>query len=269
MFRYSVAIIAVVITLPACAHDADLDSTKDPAVAEQANAALVLQGSSGLSPVCFWDDNTQMSLRIYGKMSLLDNGVLRAPYMLPKGCADVPEYVVRCALPRGEMVKTASGTVYEGAFGFAPNWVNEKLSSSEQRSITACLLQSLSSVKDVPFGLDESSGAEIPGLSESILAGNLFLGGTAPIGAAAFQASGCVADGLVDMCGGNAEAALKARICGNSAKCGLDLFGSCSEACEFDASGHVVNCFGTDLPGYLEMRVEDAAMASLHGSVCQ
>lgn len=274
-FFFAPAALALAFVLPACA-DGDSEFAPGDDVTWQDGEApqeVVTSGRSGLSPTCFWNDSTQMTLRLYGKQSLEENGALRPPHALSDSCAEVVDYVVRCALPQGTIVKTAAGKAYEGQFGLAPNWVDAPLSSSEQRWVTACLLQHVSSVDDVPIALAGANpafgGSEQAFQGESIVSGNLFTGGTAPIGEPAFEAYGCADTGLVDACGADAEVALYERMCGKSAKCGLKMLGSCADQCEFDGNGKVIGCFGDVSRELVRMRVDSAAMTALHGDVCQ
>jgi hypothetical protein len=258
----------------AATQTACIAETNPDEVSEERLPAEAPMSRTGLSPYCFWHDHTQVTLRDYGAQPLLDeSGLLRAPHFLPSGCDDVPSYVVRCALPAGKKVETASGELYEGRFGLASGWLEAKLTSAEQRFITACLLQHLGGEREVPFTLEGQSpalgGALQSSQPESTLSGNLFMGGTAPVGAAAFQALACVDVGLEETCSDAAEGALRARICGKSARCGLEVVGSCMEVCDYDENGAIANCHGDMMRDALRMQIATKDISTLHGDACR
>jgi hypothetical protein len=275
MARLTLAVLAgIITTLSGCSleHDSG-QKTGDDAV--DVSRAQSPGSHTGLSPFCFWHDSTQVTLRVYGGQSLLDeSGLLRPPHFLPDGCAEVPAYMIRCALPEGERIEMASGEVLEGRFGLAPGWLDARLTADEQPLLTACLLQHLGGEVEASFSLegqhdalaDAPSSASRP---ESILGGNLFMGGTTPVGEAAFAAVACVDAGLDAACGGAAEDALRARICGKAAVCGLEIVGACQDACDFDDEGRVAGCGGDLTNGALRAWIDTEALSSLHARTCE
>jgi hypothetical protein len=77
--------------------------------------------------------------------ALSANGVKLIPTSLveSKDGRDALEYLLRCALPEGLVLKaTWSGKVYQfhGLIGLAPTWINQPLSQNGRRWVTACLL---------------------------------------------------------------------------------------------------------------------------------
>jgi hypothetical protein len=273
------AMLAFSSMLPACAATADRDPRAEGEEEEQIATETAVVGIGGLSPACFWHKDTQFALRTLGNQSLVgEDGFLRAAPMLSTSCKEVLSYLVRCALPAGETVETMSGETYTGSFGLAARWHEAGMANPEKGWVTACMLQHLNGTESgVPFMLEgpntELDGARIMEKdvsADSIVGGNLFNAWTAPIDGPPFNAYACVDDGLSEVCGQDAEGALRARMCGDVAAsaCGLVIVGECSTACTFDESGAVIGCSG-DIPAeFAQLKAEAPAISTMYAGAC-
>jgi hypothetical protein len=101
------------------------------------------------------------------------DGLTLAPTILLKSKAgrDVLTYLIRCALPAGQKVGGVSGgKVYSfsGLVGVAPTWLNQSLSLSGRRWMTACLLAHVNAYdEEVPISLRGNHPALSTTASES------------------------------------------------------------------------------------------------------
>jgi len=200
--------------------------------------------TNGLNPVFFWDLGNQQALRSLGAAALVGaRGTLPATTLLSTaGGRSVLGYAMRCALPAGDAVQSSNGVVFQGDIGLAPAWTSRALTTSEQRWVTACLLQHLNGIgASVPMLLEGSHEALTPGpgddlssytIGDATTFGNVFvqslLGNNAWV---------CVDPGLELTCGVGISLSTLERLCGLSPTCGVSLLGLCLLHCSYSASG--------------------------------
>ncbi len=226
--------------------------------------------SNGLSPVAFWDLGNQQALRSLGAAALVGaSGTLPATALLgTAGGRSVLGYTVRCALPAGVTVQSANGEVFQGDIGLAPAWTSRALTTSEQRWMTACLLQQLNGVgAHVPILLTGAHPALVPDpgvdtssyeVADATTFGNLF--------ASSPRAYVCADLGLHLACGVGFSAHTLQRLCGLSPTCGISVLGLCALTCSYGPSG-APSCgplFGPSYTETISTRVEETGFLSLY-----
>lgn len=197
--------------------------------------------TNGLDPTDFWAPANQQALRALGGGALLDtSGALTSTPLLDTDSGrSVLKYVVRSALPEGVTVTSASGYSFAGARNLAPDWRTRALTVSEQRWMTASLLDHLNGLGvSVPIMLLGSHPALFTStgdasstytVSDMTGFGNLF--SSSP------TAYVCAELGVTLACGLSASAYTLQRICGLSPTCGAVHLGLCNLFCSHDAQG--------------------------------
>lgn len=226
-------------------------------------------GLNGLDPVDFWTPENQAALRTLGAGALLDgSGALVSTALLDTaGGRSVLGYAIRCALDEGSSVER-SGFTFEGQIGLATAWASRGLTTSEQRWMTACLLQHLNGLgANVPIMLIGSHSAldPVPGedtsdftIRDATAYGNLF--------ASTPRAYVCANVGLELSCGLGWSTDLLTRLCGLSPTCGVSVLNLCLLSCSYDAEGDPT-CGVLLGPTYTESiatRVEETGFLSLY-----
>ena len=197
--------------------------------------------TNGLSPNDFWAPANQQALRALGSGALLDASGSLAPTPLldTDSGRSVLKYVVRSALPDGVTVTSASGYSFAGARNLAPDWSTRALTVSEQRWMTASLLDHLNGFGvTVPIMLlgnhpalftSTGNASSSYTVGDMTSFGNLF--GSNP------TAYVCAELGVTLACGLGASTYTLERICGLSPTCGAIHLGLCNLFCSRDAQG--------------------------------
>jgi len=226
--------------------------------------------TNGMNPVDFWVPANQAALRSLGAAALLDNGknLVATSLLNTDGGRSILGYIIRCALDDNTTVKSAGGATFGGDIGLASAWTSRALTTSEQRWMTACLLDHLNGLgQNVSIALVGNNPALIadPGedaqgytISEMTAFGNLFLGSP--------KAYICADLGINLACGGAASTHTLKRICGLSPTCGATHLGLCALACSHDAAGNPT-CTVPLGPTYAEAistRLEETVAVSLY-----
>lgn len=226
-------------------------------------------GMNGLDPVDFWTPANQQALRSLGAGALLDgSGALVSTALLDTaGGRSVLGYAIRCALAGGSSA-TGGGYTFEGELGLATAWASRGLTTSEQRWMTACLLQHLNGLgAHVPImllgnhpALDSTPGVDgsdftIP---DATAYGNLF--------ASTPAAYVCANVGLELGCGVGWSTDLLTRLCGLSPTCGVSVLNLCALSCSYDAEGDPTCSvlLGPTYPESIATRVEETGFLSLY-----
>jgi hypothetical protein len=197
--------------------------------------------TNGLSPTDFWVPANQQALRSLGAGALYNAGGALVPTTLLNtlGGQSVLRHALRCALNDGTTVQSASGA-FAGELNLAPAWASRALNTSEQRWLTACMLDHLNGLAaEVSIGLVGQHPALVaaPGfdstdytINDQTAFGNLFL--------ASPKAYICPDLGLNLVCGLQVSTYTLLRICGLSPTCGATVLLPCSLICSRDAAGN-------------------------------
>lgn len=150
--------------------------------------------------------------------------------------------IVYCALGVDQtLTDPSTGAVHRGHFGLAMSWKNAALTASQQRWVTACMLQRLNAYgHSVPILLEgmtspiyyyQPDDSAYP-WNESTAWGNVF----SPAGPAVYV---CSDSDLIATCeaqGKTASAWLQERICDGVANCGMVYMGTCATACKYQVT---------------------------------
>ena len=268
-FRFITIITIAGAHLIGCAGPPDVDIDGE-VLAPPAETLAGPIGANGMNPAHFWAPATQSALRTLGGQALASGGALAAtPLLDTAGGAGVLGYVVRCALPEGATVTSAGGAAFQGALGLAPDWTGRALTTSEQRWVTACLLQHLNGLAaSVPVMLEGSHPALDPRPGESTSAfsvedittfGNVFV-------PALFPAYACFDSLLQDGCGLDLSLHSLTRLCGLAPLCGVTVLGPCALHCTDDGAGDPA-CqvlLGPSYPQSIRSSVQDTDLLALY-----
>ncbi|WP_437677500.1 hypothetical protein [Sorangium sp. So ce131] len=192
--------------------------------------------TNGDSPAFFWKTSTQQALQRLALVPLVSNGKLATtPLLDTDDGRDLLHYVVGCALPSGTTVNTAiAGISFKGSAGLAPGWKTMRLAStSSQRWVTSCLLQTLNGLgAHVPIrmvgshvGLNDASPTDalIYTIPDATMFGNIF-------NPTAVEVYACVDAGVRDSCGSGWSVFADLRICDSSPDCGITPLGVCRDS---------------------------------------
>ncbi|HTN92570.1 MAG TPA: hypothetical protein VL242_53245 [Sorangium sp.] len=248
-------------------------------------------GANGLKPGDFWAPANRAAFQALGGAALAGaDGVLVATSLLATaGGKSVLDYTVRCALYADQVVRAPNGDKYYGAFGFAPEWTERELNTSEQRWVSACVFQHLNgSGEHVDILLegrhaalecspDEEAIADFV-VQDATMYGNAFLPG--PIAGYACIDAGLspALSSLSSSCPLDINLLPLKRLCGHVPTCGVAFLGLCDLVCARDAAGdstcHTLPLVGPLLgpllgPSYTEtIRTElrDSDLLPLYGS---
>lgn len=228
-------------------------------------------GANGLDPVDFWSPSAKTALRDLGGGALIDpSGVLIAtPLLDGAGGRSVLEYALRCALPQGATVSSAGGLTFHGSVGLAPAWTGRGLVTSEQRWMTACLLQHLNGVgANVDIVMEGSHSALDPRagedttdftVKEATMFGNIFINGS--------PAYACLNLDVQLLCGLDVSLHTRDRLCGISPTCGVTVLGLCTPACIDDSNGDPsckASLLGPIYPQAIRTKLEDLDLIELY-----
>ena len=198
--------------------------------------------TNGMNPLDFWAPANQQALRDMGAAALLrEGGVLWATPLLDTAAGrSILGYTLGCALGDGATVQSVTGYMFAGNLALAPGWTGRSLTTSEQRWVTACLLDHLNGLNvTVPILMvgDHQALALHPGddvsgytIHDMTAFGNLFLGSP--------TAYLCVDLDICLACGVGYSTYTLQRICGASATCGATHLGVCGLICAHDAAGN-------------------------------
>ncbi|WP_437733532.1 hypothetical protein [Sorangium sp. So ce1335] len=217
------------------------DDVRDQPGGGEENQIIVMNGND---PVFFWQPSTQQALRALSEAPLrgADGELSDTPLLAHAEGRRFLSYVVTCALPEGDVLKDAAGTVsFHGAVGLASEWSSGALRDvASQRWVTACLLQTLNKlgmeVEVLMTGRHRSLG-ERPDASASdyttpdaTMFGNLFHAD----GAVAFS---CTDTEVSTTCDIDLSQHMAQRLCDQSPTCGVTPLGPCDRSCT-DVDGH-------------------------------
>lgn len=236
-------------------------------------ATTPLEGTvstNGLIPSDFWAPARQQALRSLGAAPLLDKkgDLVATPLLNSTGGRSVLRYALRCALGKDAAVESAGGSTFEGEHDLAPDWTSRALTTSEQRWVTACLLdhlnglgQSVNVMMDghhsalVPEPGEDTSGYKI---NDMTAFGNVFL--EAP------KAYVCIDLGVNLACGVGFSAYTLQRLCGLSLTCGATILGLCGLVCTHDAAGDPTCTapLGATYPEAISTKLKETGAVSLY-----
>jgi hypothetical protein len=226
--------------------------------------------TNGLSPVDFWAADRQQALRALGASALLDEGgtLVATPLLDTPAGRSVLSYALRCALGGGTTVQSAPGATFTGDLALAPAWTARALTTSEQRWVTACLLDHLNGLgSHVSIMLQGNHPALIVdpnddpasySIDEMTGFGNMFL--STP------KAYVCVDPSLDLSCGANTSLSVLQRICGSSPTCGATNLGLCTLVCSKDAAGNPTCAapLGATYPESISTKLQRSVAVSLY-----
>lgn len=230
-------------------------------------------GNNGLNPVDFWSLSNQQALRSLGAAALRgSSGALVSTSLLDTaGGRSVLSYTIRCALPGGASVQAADGSVFHGELGFAPDWSTRALTTSEQRWMTACLLQHLNGVGQHVTMLMQGSHAvldPVPGedYSDYTIGDITTFGNVFEQSLLGYKAWACI-DPILDLsCGIGLSTITLERLCGLSPTCGINILGPCGLYCSYSASGDpsCTPLLGSTYTQAIASKLEESAFISLY-----
>jgi hypothetical protein len=265
MAQLSVCVLASGCTLGGETQDAPLDPIAVPSTTLDRPL-----GTNGLSPVDFWAPANQQALRNLGAAALQGTGgtLVATPLLDTAGGRSILSHVFRCALSDSTTVQSVAGYTFAGDFNLAPAWTSRSLTTSEQRWLTACLLDHLNglgaSVSILLQGShpglvadpdDDPTGYTI---NDTTAFGNIFLGNP--------KAYVCVDPGIQIACGVGFSTYTLQRICGLSPTCGASLLGLCTLICAHDAAGDPTCTvpLGSTYPEAISTKLSETAALSLY-----
>jgi hypothetical protein len=230
-------------------------------------------GNNGLNPVDFWSLSNQQALRALGAGALNNSsGALVSTSLLgTAGGRSVLSYTIRCALPGSASVQAADGSVFYGDLGFAPDWSTRALTTSEQRWMTACLLQHLNGLgQHVTMLLQGSHSALDPNpgedYSDYAIGDITTFGNVFEQNLLGYKAWACV-DPILDLsCGVGLSTITLERLCGLSPTCGINILGPCALYCSYSASGDpsCTPLLGSTYTQSIASKLEESAFISLY-----
>ncbi|WP_153822570.1 hypothetical protein [Polyangium spumosum] len=189
-------------------------------------------GQNGDDSVPLWWPQTLTALYAIGSQALDAGGGTMISFLTkpPVYSHQYFRSAVKCALREDQAVRDPiTGETYRGWWGLADGWLGAPLTLSEQRWVSACMIQKLNAFEEpVPILLEGAHAAIEPdstlqgtyNLRESTAFGNLFLG---PANSEAYV---CWEDDLANACGDPAQA-MSTRICDTSSTCNLTNLGVC------------------------------------------
>lgn len=237
-------------------------------------------GHNPFPPTCFWDNGVQSTYRQLALGPLINStGMFPTMPSLPAQPANVDptttcrykalKYLVQCAMPQGTTVTDpATGRIFEGHFGLAPNWHNQALDMISAEWMTSCLAAHLNN-KNVTVSL--LFEANRPGYyvdadlesthpeRDTITWGNIFFlnAGTRP------QVHVCYFDELDSACTAPMSSIINNRMCDQAPGCGVVLRGNCNTACAWSSTGYWGCNMGGSTPNKstnFRIRLEDFSM---------
>jgi hypothetical protein len=235
--------------------DTDSDAPSDADPVETAELPIrrgaVPIGCNGLLPSDFWAPANRTAFRALGQAALADGNDVVAPTALlgTSGGRSVLDYTVRCALSSDQVVYGPDGRPFYGHFGFAPEWTERRLTTSEQRWVSACIFQHLNGTGEhveillngshpaLDFSHDEEPFADFV-VHDATMYGNAFLSGT-------IAGYACIAPDLTGelsslslSCPLDLSLLSLERLCGHVPTCGIAFLGLCDLTCVKDAAGN-------------------------------
>ncbi|WP_437586004.1 hypothetical protein [Sorangium sp. So ce1000] len=208
-------------------------------------------GANGLLPSDFWASANRTAFRALGQSALAGAGgvVVATPLLDTSGGKSVLDYTVRCALSSGQVVYGPNGRPFYGSFGFAPEWTERALTTSEQRWVSACIFQHLNGTGEhveillqgshpaLDCPLDEEPFADFV-VHDATMYGNAFLPGT-------IAGYACIDPDLTGQlsslslsCPLDLRLLSLERLCGHVPTCGIAFLGLCDLTCVKDAAGN-------------------------------
>lgn len=230
-------------------------------------------GANGMSPIDFWTPSTQEALRSLGQTALVGTGgaLVATPLLDTGGGRSVLGYAMRCALSQGTTLSAAGGLAFQGLFGLASGWSGRGLTTSEQRWVTACLLQHLNGLglgvdimlegshpALVPHPVDDISGFTV---KDTTMFGNIFVTGL-------LTAYACIELDIQLTCGLDLSIHTIERLCGLSPVCGVTFLGLCNLICTDSAAGDptcsVLPLLGPTYAEAIRTKVIDTDLLSLY-----
>lgn len=267
-------VLALTSTLLAtgCALDAsvdDFDIGGDLSVPYETMEGPVT--GNGLNPLDFWAPENRQALTALASGPLLtaQGALVPTPLLATPGGQSVLAHTLRCALPAGASIPGPAGVPFTGSIGLAPDWQTRGLTPTEQRWMTACLLQLLNGLAaSVALMLEGSHPALDPRpgedradyvISDVTVFGNLFT----PTPAAYV----CV-DPMIELhCDGIGWSNYTLlRLCGLSPSCGITPLTLCPLYCTRDANGDPACALplGPDYPEAISSKVTETSFISLY-----
>lgn len=237
------SLLAVCLLVSGCFVEAEQEDVPSARISDVPYATLDWPiSANGLSPSDFWLPTNQQALRALGASALLNAGgtLVSTALLNSLGGRSVLSHALRCALGGNSTAQSAAGDAFTGELNLAPAWASRALNTSEQRWLTACLLDHLNGLNEhVSIGLVGSHPAlaPTPGLGASDYTvsdvtgfGNLFL--PTPV------AYVCPDLGVNLSCGLQLSTYTLQRICGLSPTCGATVLLPCLTMCTRDAAGN-------------------------------
>jgi hypothetical protein len=266
----SMALLSLCALVSGCAEPGEPGEVPFDRVSVPSTALEFPVSANGLSPVTFWAPENQSALRSLGAAALLGpTGTLTPTSLLnSEGGRSVLSYAFRCALGDSATVQSAAGHAFTGDLALAPAWTSRALTTSEQRWLTACLLDHLNGLQaSVPILMkgghpalvadpdDDPSGYTI---NDMTAFGNIFL--------ASPKAYVCVDPGISLACGVGFSTYTLQRICGLSLTCGATHLGVCSLNCTYNAAGNPTCSvlFGSTYAETISTKLEENGGLSLY-----
>jgi hypothetical protein len=241
--RYlSMSLLGVCVLASGCSVEGESDEVPFDRISVPSKTLDYPVTTNGLNPLDFWVPANQQALRSLGVAALLDAGGTLVPTTLlnTAGGQSVLRHALRCALNDDTTVQSAAGDAFAGELNLASAWASRALNTSEQRWLTACLLDHLNGLDaEVSIGLVGQHPALVaaPGfdssdytINDQTAFGNLFL--------ASPKAYICPDLGLNLVCGLQVSTYTLLRICGLSPTCGATVLLPCSLICSRDAAGN-------------------------------
>ena len=239
--------------------DEALDEDERLGTAEQALVAEdPPEGLNHFGARPFWAGDTQAAYRIMGagplnrKNGLLPDVTIRMAYRV-----QVLRNAIECGLGQDQsVIDPETGVTLFGHWGLARSWMDEALTTSQRRYVTACMAQRLNAHEmPIPILLkgrneeirtDSDLDLEYP-FDESTAWGDLF-SSAGPLDDdddPPFELFVCSDSDLHDFCHtipAVPDDRLRYRICDSSPYCGLNLRGPCSNpaVCTTSSTGYPV-----------------------------
>lgn len=226
-------------------------------------------GANGMSPLDFWAPSNQAALRSLGLDEIAGPGsaIVDTALLDTAGGRSVLDYVVRCALPTGTTLYGDGGLELHGQIGLAPAWADRGLTTSEQRWMTACLLQHLNGLgQHVDIVLDGAHAAlaAVPGVDiseftveDATMFGNVFVSGA--------TAYACINLEIELTCGLDLGFRTLERICGLSPTCGVTFLGLCGLHCSYSNGNPTCHfLLGPTYTQAIQTRVRDTDLLELY-----
>ena len=264
----SFTILATILSASACVGSPE-DDLVDGDLAVPLTPLGGPIGANGMSPIDFWGLSTQAALRSLGQQGIAGPGgaIVDTPLLDTAAGRSVLDYVVRCALPTGTTLYGDGGLELHGQIGLASAWTGRGLTTSEQRWMTACLLQHLNGLgAHVEIMLDGAHAAldAVPGVDiseftveDATMFGNVFVSGA--------TAYACIDLSLDLTCALDLGFLTLERICGLSPTCGLTFLVLCGLHCSYsDGDPTCYILLGPTYTQAIQTRVRDTDLLELY-----